>query len=337
MDDGSCSDANTYGYPDVPRCTFPLTWTIAAGSYIEVHGGVYTLATSSHRWSWTFNGTEANPIWFRGASVASRPEFAENDWEVYGDYVYFENLLFSPWDTTHDFSIGIGDLANASANYMVFRHIEAAGDGIQTVGFGAVMATIGNTDTDKTANIVFYDTVIHDWGDDAAIEENDYHGILPAQYSEDIWILESEIYNLGGDSVQVGSNNYVGEQMPERVYIGNNDFYSNYENAIDVKNAHHVIISSNKLHDFTLHTGYAYANPVVLHQQGGDIPTNLWFIFNEVYDCSQGLRVQDFEKVYIVGNTFANIQNTDGGTNVDSCWYNTIAISMRTTLIHLVM
>lgn len=329
--DPNCSTAVKYGCPAVPRCELPLSATFPAGTYLEVHGGPYENTIGSHRYEWTFQGTEDNPVWFRGASVASRPEI-RGFIRMYGTYVVVENILFTVRPSDQYVQIDLGNYQEQTIDHAVLRHCEVAGNGMQTAGFSSAISLSGNADTGaKTHDIVLYDLKIHDIGDDDATEENDYHGILPAQHTYNIWILNCEIFNLGGDSVQVGSNNYVGDQMPHHVYIGDGDFYSNYENAVDVKNANHTVISTNRMHDFSPHAGYTYANPVTIHQQGGDTPAFVWVLFNELYNCSQAIRVQDAKDVHIIANTFYNIHASTTGDK-SSCWYNTFGIAMRTSL-----
>jgi hypothetical protein len=215
----------------------------------------------------------------------------------------------------------------------VIRHVVARGEGVKAPLFTSAFYTSGvESSGEYTHDIVFYDVTIHDLGDDDATEENDYHGILPGEYSYNIWILNSTIYNMGGDAVQLGSNNYAGEQMPHHLYVGGNDFYHCYENAVDIKNAHHTIVSENRLHDFHIKQGYPYGKPVTLHQQGGDTPTYAWFLFNDIYDCAQGFQAQDFKNIFLIGNTFHDIHVESSTNDKTSCWYNSHAIMVRTQL-----
>jgi len=53
---------------------------------------------------------------------------------------------------------------------------------------------------DATLKIRIQDNVIHDFGNsDVTVPENDYHGILPAEYSDYVWVLDNHVYNMGGD------------------------------------------------------------------------------------------------------------------------------------------
>ena len=330
--DPNCSDSNTYGYPNVPRCSFPRTWTVQAGARIEAKGGPYTSSVGDKKFKWTFNGTETDPIWFIGVSPTERPDIREKINEYYGKYVIFKDILYTPENGTHASNVFIRSNGTAPSNFC-FRNVESAGDGIvySTTSGGSAFGVRGESAVDRAHDVVFYKMRIHDYGDDNYTEENDYHGITPGGlYTSRVWVLDSKIYNMGGDSLQVGQNNAAGDEMSDHIYIGRCELYHNYENAVDIKNANDVIVSSNDIHDFYISEGYGQASPIIAHQQNGDTPSRLWIINNKIYNCMQGFRAQDVAGVYLIGNVFKHITNLIGSTNYTSCWFETYAVHIRT-------
>src|SRR5437879_2888165 len=63
---GAATDANTYGWPAMPRLTIPAT--LAAGDVCFVHGGPYIYNTSTAATSpqITCSGTSTSLVWLVG-------------------------------------------------------------------------------------------------------------------------------------------------------------------------------------------------------------------------------------------------------------------------------
>ena len=81
-----CSNSNTFGYPNNPRCSIPESYT--AGSYVEIHGGNYTEKLSIQS-----KGTQSNPVWIRG--VPGDKPIMRMEFSISGSYTFIENLEWS--------------------------------------------------------------------------------------------------------------------------------------------------------------------------------------------------------------------------------------------------
>jgi hypothetical protein len=326
-----CSDGNTYGYPDVPRCSIEEK-TYSAGSYVFLRGGPYEQSIGDKRLSLFFDCTEASPCWFRGES--NDKPIIQGQIRLRGSYLFVENIHFR-YNAGGLVNIQAGDKNESPyiADHMIFRNNEVEGDGQYHVGFGSAFYTSKKDDLhdfNGSHHIIWYGNHIHDLFDDDYIEENDYHGILPGQYSRYLWILNNHIHDNSGDSLQIGSNNFAGEQMPRYIYVGNNECHGDLENAIDVKNAKDVIISSNLFYDYHLSPA-SDGTAVVIHQQNGDIPERIWVINNKIHTATRGIRVQQTVDAKIIGNIIYNIhfEGDPADWKPNSAWTPGSAIQIR--------
>jgi hypothetical protein len=300
---------NPYGYPDKPRATIPEI-TYAAGAYVEIHGGPYN---GGGQIIFTGHGTLENPIWIRGQSHADRGEI-NGEMIVKGSYIIIENLTFS----TDNATIGIRPHNGSTANYISVRNNEMYGSGTD-VGFTSaigISGTVGNRNHD----IVIYNNQIYDRGDyRPTAVENDYHGVSPNRNVDRVWILNNEIYHMGGDSVQVGVASIPDIERPSYVYLADNNFYSNFENALDIKEANHVFAINNDFHDFA-------DAAVVIHNMGDYI----WIINNHVYTTPVGIVTSGSTNTWFIGNVIWNIHTRDLSTwNPESGYSDGTAIHFR--------
>jgi len=304
---------NTYGYPEKPRASIPRTY--AAGDYAEIHGGPYEGSNIII----TVNGTSTDPVWIRGSSSTSKPLIRRNI-RIEGSYANVENLLF---DTSRK-TIAVSAAA-AGTKYICLRNNEISGSNIADANTAAV-SVAGNNSGRITSNVVIYNNLIHDLGNrDRTISENDYHGILPGQYSESVWVLNNHIYNMGGDAIQVGQARYSPEQRPNYIYIGNNLFHDDRENALDIKRSNHVIVSQNEMYGYAQST--SSAGEVVVIHNGAD---NVWLLSNTIYDGNRGIVTTGSTNTYFIGNTIANIHYPPGTSwNPDSGYSSGAAIHLR--------
>ena len=161
-------------------------------------------------------------------------------------------------------------------------------------------------------DIVFYKNLIHDtllWNDTS--HDWDYHGIGIDTYGrsettrlQDVWVLDNTIYHVSGDGVQVNGNT-AGNAGVSHIYIGGNTVHENRQSGLWVKQASDVIISQNTIYDMTVE-GPGLSGAGMGFQYG---PDKVWFLFNEVYNCSFGIRQSDTDgslatasSAYIIGN-----------------------------------
>ncbi len=168
------------------------------------------------------------------AGIASDPyviDAAGAVWEhliLSGSYVILQNgKVQAPGDDGLDAS---------NCNNCVVRDFEVAGPQINFGNGSAV--TLG------TASMWLRGS-IHSYGDRSySSQENDYHGIKT--FGPDVWIWEAHIYNVSGDSVQIGD---ASRGVANRVYVAGGQFHGNRENCLDVKDSQDIVLSTFLCYD----------------------------------------------------------------------------------------
>lgn len=289
----STDSSNTYGYPDKPRSTIPANFE--AGSYVEIHG----VHDSSATLTITSAGAAALPVWIRG-DPADRP-FMRRPLSLRGTYAVVENLYFD----RNSRGISIASNGTAATDHICVRNNEFSGPGTANANNSVVV--ISGAAAFPTTNAVIYNNTIHDYGDRLSSAENDYHGILPAAYAQYVWVLNNHVYNMAGDSIQVGQANYTAAERPQYIYIGGNHFHDNRENAVDVKASSDVIISRNVMHGFAAGSSSS-GEVVVIHND----PVSVWVLFNDVYDGGFGIITSGSASTYFIGNAVHGIHHPAG-------------------------
>jgi parallel beta-helix repeat protein len=144
----------------------------------------------------------------------------------------------------------------ASCSNCVVRDVEVSGPGVDTghssaVRMGSYSVWIGGS--------------IHGFGDnrvDAA--EQDFHGMKVM--NDDVWVMEAEIYDCSGDSIQVGD---ASRGSASRVYIAGGYFHHNRENAVDIKDSHDVVVSGVYMEGFRP-TSSSPGEALVVHDDAYD-------------------------------------------------------------------
>ncbi|HED39681.1 MAG TPA: hypothetical protein ENJ13_04555 [Chromatiales bacterium] len=279
--------SNTYGTPNRPRATIPEI-VYAEGAYVEIHGGPYS---GGGQIIFTGNGTEENPVWIRGESTAIRGNISA-EMIVKGSYIIIENLVFS-----NDYAvIGIRPHNGAHAHHVSVRNNEMYGSATD-VGFRSAIGISGPVEN-RNHNIVVYNNLIYDRGDyrPSSAGENDYHGVAPSRNVDRVWILNNEIYHMGGDSVQVGVANIPDNERPDSIYIAGNNFHENFENALDIKESNNIFAVDNDFHNFR-------DAAVVIH----NYPDSVWIINNRVHNAYYGIASSGGTNVWYIGNSIWNI------------------------------
>jgi len=302
-----CSDRSRYGYPKRPRCTIPRKVIYEAGTYVEIHGGPYIKDAPQ---IFVFHGTPEKPVWFRGKSVEERPVLG-GDIVFNGSFAFIENLLITQRNDRYLHSrVGANTGPKPHyASYLSFRHIEVRGDG-RTVHTGhSAFGVSGNSSGEITENIVFSDMHIHHIGSSLRAPV-DYHGIKVDKFARNIWVLDSKIHHLQGDSVQIGSVGLGKENRPHHIWIGGNKLHENVENALDVKNARDLIFASNDMYGF--HATDSSAGNVIGLRSYASRANNIWIINNKIHKANIGIGAVAVDNVYILGNLIFNITYTNG-------------------------
>ncbi len=313
--DPNCSDNNSYGYPAHPRCSIPRTISYPAGSYVEIHGGPYIQDRTQ---VFVFNGTENNPVWFRGGSGEQRPILGGST-VFNGTYAFIENLYLTHRDDRYIHTRVGADTGPGPyyADHLSFRHIEVEGDSQEVSTGYSAFGISGNSPSELTGNIVFYDMHIHDVG--SSIQGDvDYHGFKIDEYAYNIWILDSNIHHLQGDSVQVGSYYHEEENKPHHVWVGGNTLHENAENALDVKNARDLIFASNDMYGFYANSSSA-GNAVGIRSYDSRA-RNVWIINNKIHQANIGIKNQNVDNVYVLSNLIFEINTGDGSEYMEGVY-----------------
>ena len=133
--------------------------------------------------------------------------------------------------------------------------------------------------------MVIYQNQIHNNGYPPA-NENGVHGVMIANGSRNIWVLENQIYDNGEDNVQIYWNSTRGTLAAQSIYIGGNTIYDEsgkMENAVDIKQSSNVVVSSNDCYGYRS-TFASDGSAVVLNND--DPSNNLWVVNNHIHDSS---------------------------------------------------
>ncbi|MES9992811.1 MAG: right-handed parallel beta-helix repeat-containing protein [Candidatus Thiodiazotropha sp.] len=132
---------------------------------------------------------------------------------------------------------GGGPHLDVNCSYCVIRDLEVSGPGVDSGHSSAVS---------MNSFSVWIGGAIHGFGENStSAREQDYHGIKVMV--DDVWILDAEIYDNSGDSVQIGD---ASRGSASRVYIGGGYFHHNRENAVDIKDSHDVVVSGVTMEGF---------------------------------------------------------------------------------------
>lgn len=334
----SCDDANNSGRGSdtLPRCTIPgianNDWALAAGSQVFIKGDGASYGNGANFDELRFTGTAADPVWLIGLSTESEPRWTNQpqmDYErvLSGEggtmtHVIFHNLHWHSEDP-NDHRFLIDSYAGGDPfEYITFRQSTCSGAGL-TVDGGVIAETSRrciSLRADYTNPIKF--VVIHDmdmfgvgrWVDDYSTSK-DMHAVQiegPVYY---FWIMNSRIFHMQGDSFQCSNSNkwdFDKYSRPHYIYIGQNEFYENYENGYDSKGCYHVVFSENYVHDFYNSVKPANASGIITAQDNeshiGD--AYAWFLNNRIERTGDAFAykgTQDDAFPYVLGNIAVNL------------------------------
>lgn len=207
------------------------------------------------------------------------------------------NANFSRVDVTGSYVIFRGGVVNAPSgsgdffslydcNYCVAKDVEVSGPGVDS-GYSAAVRLGRNT--------VWLRGSIHGFGDNRnAAREQDFHGIK-TDGDGPIWILEADIYDNSGDSVQVGD---ASRGASNNVYIGGGFFHDNRENGVDIKDSTNIVVSAVTMSGFSP-TSSDPGSAIVVH----DDAYNSKFYDNIILDTSIGIVSSGVDGHIMDGNT----------------------------------
>ena len=285
--------SNDYGYPNRPRATLPTS--VGAGSYIEVRGTGYTVASSLNL---TFSGTAAKPVFLVGVGT-TKPRFTGNQTQINlrGNYFVVDGLHFT------NLRIRFGESNSTNVTHAALRNNEIEGwngSGTSIVGFNTGVGS-------GSEQIVIYKNYIHDNGPLASATEVDVHGVHVSSNSlaHHVWYVDNRSTRNSGDSIQVGTATPDNPSVvAHHIYVGRNNMSADRENAVDIKASHDVIVSENVAYSYTP-TDSSGGVAMVVH----DDPTDIWFLNNRIYSAIRGIVSTGANRVYVVGNVLHDIKH----------------------------
>jgi|GEM_PF-2243835 len=299
-DDGSAGNGGQ-GTVDAPRRSIPLG-DLGASAHVFIVGqnsehGIVDFDVGEDD-SWTCTGTADAPCFIVGIDA---PRIGRRLDLIDSEHVVIDSMSFV--ETPDEEQRRWGSLNIRSSRYVTVRNVELRGDGTNSRG-GSGMSI------DNTEFLFSYRMRIHELGSwETNASELDVHGWRPAYGNRYLWLIDSELYHLQADGVQCGNSNNPNPQADTShyVYIAGNEFYENYENAVDNKNSYHVIISSNDIHDHYATEGMGANNTAMILSNNSEGPWTgyHWAINNHVYDSGLAIRdsgSEDDELNYAVGN-----------------------------------
>lgn len=204
-------------YPGVPAPASVMGFDPFAAYAVDE-----TMSGSRGRESISRSGTAADPYVIDAAGAVW------DDLIVLGSYVVLKNgRVQAPDDDGLD---------AYRCNNCVIKDFEVAGPQIN-VGHGSAVG-IGDRS-------MWLRGSIHNFGDrNYQASENDLHGIKTL--GTDQWIWEAHIYEVSGDSVQIGDTS---RGSATRVYVAGGQFHGNRENCLDVKDSQDIVLSNFLCYD----------------------------------------------------------------------------------------
>lgn len=335
----NCSDSGR-GNLSVPRCTPPATISEASSQtvLVQIAGGPYT---SKYTIS-GIRGSATYPIWIRGVSNSSKTIFepSTNTDAISisnSSYLFFENISIVGTNC----STTTGFIASEESDHIVLRNSEVRDFPQPSTTSGVCVGmTSGNNYADKVNNYyVFYNVSFYRIGMSTWPPPGERIA-LKLEYGVDhIWIVGCNFEEIGEDGIHI--INYHDEYsrgphdgQPQYIYIGNNNFYRCGEQAIDVKESEHVIISQNTMHYVraAVDMGWGWdggggGQAIVLNNEGynnaaGDQSADYtWIIFNKIYDVNSGISVQSGRHTYIIGNLIYDLVDRASPANYSYAIY----------------
>ncbi len=273
---------NPNGSSEKPRLSIPNEMTLTEGSVVLIKGGPYNLEFKA---KWIGKGSKEKPVFIRGENSTTMPQLLNAHVKLDGQYFVIENLEFYDDSYLHTFK---------TSRHLTIRNCEIHNPPGKLIYYGAAIVAQGE-------DIVIYKNHIHHNVTDDPKKGGDCHGVNPGVSAKRVWILENEINNNSGDAIQAC---HFCEPRPQFIYIGRNILHEDRENAVDLKYASDIIISQNKMYgygDATTSDG----SVVVLGSDG--MPNRSWVIFNEIYDSKNGIRNENTDTAWIIGNVIYNI------------------------------
>ncbi len=138
-----------------------------------------------------------------------------------------------------------------------------------------------------------------------------------ASGASNVWVLENHVHHNSGDAFQASHRASI---SPHHVYIGRNVFHEDRENGVDLKNIHDVVVSQNVMYGYA-RSRTSLGDAVVIGSMGVSPtkgPHRSWFLFNDIRDSRNGIRVEGARDCWIIGNTIHDTTANGVQFDIDS-------------------
>lgn len=350
----------------LPRETIPgisgNVWTLAVDDqlFLVGDGNEYIVIGTDLR-DVIFPGTASQKVWVIGVGTTRPIITVDRFWFSNSSHVIMDNIDFKAVDGILRIRTSEGTSATTGDHHMCFRHCRMYGNGVVQTASTNMAVMLKGYDINNTSEFFcVYDCDIFDFGqwDYGLVESTDYSAITAKRYGRYFWIIENRCYHMQGDSfIPEGATWTSGTDFDDPsarmhyAYCAGNEFYENYEQAIDCKNSFHVIISENDIHDFFTAPKTANSTAIILsNNTEGDHTSFHWALFNEITNNganrnatgTTGIRdsgSEDGEINYAIGNRISYCETSMqvGNTNtnresyfVDNSCYNADVQGFRT-------
>jgi len=199
-------------------------------------------------------------------------------------------------------------------HHAVIRNSKFSSDGAVASSSSSVIGVKGRSDQ-RFHDIIIYNNEIHSYGKSfidtdpalGATTENDYHGIKVTTNVDRAWVLKNNVYNVGGDSIQIGNASVKDADRNKGTYIADNDFYENLENGVDVKATDETLIIGNRIWGFLRHKNNSSTGAaIIIHSKA----MNTWVVNNYIYDSATGVAATDSSlETWVIGNVIKDIKH----------------------------
>jgi hypothetical protein len=287
---GATDSGNSFGTPAKPRMTLPSTLT--PGSVVEVHG------TYNSSWSTVAHGSADRPVFLRGPSVSEKVT-VNGSVSIRGEYAVWENI-YQPGMR----SVSASNYSSTVPHHVAVRNVEQVGTTANSSGMA--MSVYGDDGYD-VHDVVLYDNYVHTQGNSENKPETDRHGMAVTRHTYNVWVVDNHVHHCQGDSIQF--NGWENETT-RNIYLGRNVFHDDGENAVDIKEASHIVVSENIMY------GYADASYSVMNAHCDDGaaagPDNVWVLNNEIFHGFDGIVSMGIkDDFFAVGNLVYDMK--DGG------------------------
>ena len=216
------------GTIDAPRRTIPEGF-FPAGTKFFIYGDNSPYGTvdfnMGNETTLEFSCSAEEPCWWVGIDT---PRIGRRINVENSQHLILEGLSFVDIPGG---SRPFGQLALTNSEYITTRHLELRGDGSNSRGASVIPIS-------DSRFVYSYDITIHsagNWQCDSRQQNEsclDVHGWRPSYRNQYLWLIDSHIYHLQGDSIQTGNSNNSNPQneVSHYIYIAGNEFYENYEN-----------------------------------------------------------------------------------------------------------